>query len=68
MGKNQYHNKSLEELYDFLNQNKRQLMNLRFRLKTRNLDTPHLIALSRKEIARIKTAINASSNVEKVNA
>ncbi len=51
--------KSREELEKMLKEKKMELFELKLKLKTMQLSNPNEIRACRKEIARIKTAINA---------
>ena len=56
-----------EELNKKLEENKKELFNLKFSLSTGNLEKPHRIKELRHEVARIKTVIkerNLSSKEE----
>ena len=48
-------NKSGEELASMLNDLKTELFNLRFQLAINQLDNPHKIKETKKEIARVMT-------------
>ena len=50
-------NKSGEELASMLNDLKTELFNLRFQLVINQLDNPHKIKETKKEIARVMTVI-----------
>ena len=50
-------NKSGEELASMLNELKTELFNLRFQLAINQLDNPHKIKETKKEIARVMTVI-----------
>ena len=50
-------NKSGEELASMLNDLKTELFNLRFQLAINQLDNPHKIKETKKEIARVMTVI-----------
>ena len=50
-------NKSAEELASMLNDLKTELFNLRFQLAINQLDNPHKIKETKKEIARVMTII-----------
>lgn len=50
-------NKSGEELASMLNDLKTELFNLRFQLAINQLDNPHKIKETKKEIARVMTII-----------
>ena len=50
-------NKSGEELVSMLNDLKTELFNLRFQLAINQLDNPHKIKETKKEIARVMTVI-----------
>ena len=50
-------NKSAEELASMLNDLKTELFNLRFQLAINQLDNPHKIKETKKEIARVRTVI-----------
>ena len=50
-------NKSGEELASMLNDLKTELFNLRFQLAINQLDNPHTIKETKKEIARVMTVI-----------
>ncbi len=50
-------NKSAEELASMLNDLKTELFNLRFQLAINQLDNPHKIKETKKEIARVMTVI-----------
>lgn len=54
--------KDINELNNMLKDKKLELYNLRLRLKTMQLTNPKEIALIRKDIARINTAISAKNN------
>lgn len=51
--------KSVEELNSLLKEKKVLLFSLRQKLKTMQLTNPREISVVKKDIARIKTAINA---------
>ena len=51
--------KSVEELNALLKEKKVLLFSLRQKLKTMQLTTPREISALKKDIARVKTAINA---------
>ena len=46
-----------EDLYKKLEENKKELFNLKFALSTGNLEKPHRIKELRHEVAKIKTVI-----------
>ena len=46
-----------EELNKKLEENKKELFNLKFSLSTGNLEKPHIIKELRHEVAKIKTVI-----------
>ena len=50
-------NKSGEELASMLNDLKTELFNLRFQLAINQLDNPHKIKETKKELARVMTVI-----------
>ena len=50
-------NKSGEELASMLNDLKTELFNLRFQLAINQLDNPHKIKETKKDIARVMTVI-----------
>lgn len=50
-------NKSAEELASMLNDLKTELFNLRFQLAINQLENPHKIKETKKEIARVMTVI-----------
>lgn len=52
-------NKSVEELNALLKEKKVLLFSLRQKLKTMQLTNPREISALKKDIARVKTAINA---------
>jgi len=54
--------KSLQELEGMLKEKKKELFELKLRLKTMQLSNPNEIRACRKDIARIKTAISAQKN------
>ncbi len=54
--------KSVEELQKLLKDKKMELFEMRLKLKTMQLTNPNEIRAARKDIARIKTAINAQKN------
>ncbi|WP_457596823.1 50S ribosomal protein L29 [Hydrogenimonas sp.] len=54
--------KSREELEKMLKEKKTELFELKLKLKTMQLTNPNEIRACRKDIARIKTAINAQKN------
>ena len=56
---NKYHDIKLEELVKELNERKDILFNMRFQKSLQQLDDPSSIKNLRKDIARIKTRINA---------
>ncbi|GAA8810830.1 50S ribosomal protein L29 [Helicobacter pylori] len=58
--------KSIKELEELLHVKKAELFELRVKLKTMQLSNPNEIKKTRRNIARINTAINAyySSSVE----
>jgi len=56
---NKYHDLKLEELVKELNERKDVLFNMRFQKSLQQLDDPCSIKNLRKDIARIKTRINA---------
>jgi len=51
--------KSAEELKELLKEKKTELFEMKLKLKTMQLSNPNEIRACRKDIARIKTAINA---------
>lgn len=51
--------KDLVELHKMLKDKKSELFELRLKLKTMHLTNPNQIAIVRKDIARINTAISA---------
>lgn len=54
--------KSLKELEGMLKEKKMELFEMRLNLKTMQLTNPNELRAVRKDIARIKTAINAQKN------
>ena len=54
-----------EQLLSELNSTFRELMNVRFRLSTRQLDNPHELRKVRKTIARVKTVMRQRGMVER---
>ncbi|OQX74651.1 MAG: 50S ribosomal protein L29 [Campylobacteraceae bacterium 4484_4] len=54
--------KSVKELNELLKEKKLLLFKLRAKLKTMQLNNPNEIKEVRRDIARIKTAINANAN------
>ena len=54
--------KSREELEKLLKDKKMELFEIKLKLKTMQLTNPNEIRACRKDIARIKTAINAQKN------
>ncbi|MBQ4262994.1 MAG: 50S ribosomal protein L29 [Bacilli bacterium] len=58
---------STEDLNKKLNENKKELFNLKFAAATGNLEKPHRIKELRHEVARIKTVIK-ERELERVNA
>ena len=54
-----------EQLFSELDSTFRELMNVRFRLSTRQLDTPRELRKVRKTIARVKTVMSQRGMVEK---
>jgi large subunit ribosomal protein L29 len=54
--------KSREELEKLLKEKKMELFEMKLKLKTMQLTNPNEIRACRKDIARIKTAINAQKN------
>ena len=54
--------KSLKELEGMLKEKKMELFEMRLKLKTMQLTNPNELRAVRKDIARIKTAINAQKN------
>ncbi|MCF6201036.1 MAG: 50S ribosomal protein L29 [Hydrogenimonas sp.] len=54
--------KSIEELQKLLKEKKMELFEMRLKLKTMQLTNPNEIRTARRDIARIKTAINAQKN------
>ncbi|MWV60934.1 50S ribosomal protein L29 [Helicobacter saguini] len=57
--------KDLAELRTLLKEKKNELFVMRIKLKTQQLTKSHEISLTRKDIARIQTAISAKSNAQK---
>ena len=57
MKANELRNKSGEELESMLESLKSELFNLRFQLAINQLDNPHKIKETKKEIARVMTII-----------
>ena len=54
-----------EQLFSELDSTFRELMNVRFRLSTRQLDNPRELRKVRKTIARVKTVMRQRGMVEK---
>ena len=54
-----------EQLTSELNSTYRELMNVRFRLSTRQLDNPQELRKVRKTIARVKTVMRQRGMVER---
>jgi len=54
-----------EQLTSELNDTYRELMNVRFRLSTRQLDNPQELRKVRKTIARVKTIMRQRGMVER---
>ncbi|GAD18992.1 LSU ribosomal protein L29p [Helicobacter fennelliae MRY12-0050] len=54
--------KDLSELKKMLSEKKSELFELRLKLKTMQLTNPSQIAMLRKDIARINTAISAKKD------
>ena len=54
-----------EQLLSELNSTFRELMNVRFRLSTRQLDNPQELRKVRKTIARVKTVMRQRGMVER---
>ncbi len=54
-----------EQLFSELDSTYRELMNVRFRLSTRQLDNPQELRKVRKTIARVKTVMRQRGMVEK---
>ncbi|WP_456322757.1 50S ribosomal protein L29 [Hydrogenimonas sp.] len=54
--------KSREELEKLLKEKKMELFEMKLKLRTMQLTNPNEIRACRKDIARIKTAINAQKN------
>ena len=54
-----------EQLISELDSTYRELMNVRFRLSTRQLDNPQELRKVRKTIARVKTVMRQRGMVEK---
>ncbi|MFH1559885.1 MAG: 50S ribosomal protein L29 [Chloroflexota bacterium] len=54
-----------EQLTSELNSTYRELMNIRFRLSTRQLDNPQELRKVRKTIARVKTVMRQRGIVER---
>lgn len=59
--------KSTEDLNKKLEENKKELFNLKFAAATGNLEKPHRIKKLRHEVARIKTVLSERKN-ERVSA
>lgn len=57
--------KDLAELRKMLKDKKNELFVMKIKLKTQQLTKSHEISLTRKDIARIQTAISAKTNEEK---
>jgi len=57
---------STEDLNKKLEENKKELFNLKFASATGNLEKPHRIKVLRHEVARIKTVIK-ERELERVN-
>ena len=56
---NEFMNKSVDELNKELNDLLREQFNLRMQTATGQLSKPHLVGQVRKNIARVKTVLNA---------
>ena len=54
--------KSLPELQDLLRDTSRELIDLRIRKETGQLEKPHMIKSLRKEIARLETLLDEKSD------
>ncbi len=63
---NKYNESTLEELNSFLIEKKSVLFNMRFQKSLQQLEHPLMIRNIKKDIARIKTRINAINNENKV--
>jgi ribosomal protein L29 len=61
----QIRNLSDDQLYSQLDTSFRELMNLRFRASTRQLDNPKELGRARKVIARVKTVMRQRGLREK---
>lgn len=53
-----HNNATIKDLTSSLVDKKRELMNLRFRIASKNFQKTHLLSLLKKEIARINTSLN----------